>query len=522
MIAYANGGSAGSGGWNFSLRRRNNGCLDWVHYQSGGVNDVQLANKRETKHLVAPSAEAPVIANPDASATFLGDPVQTDGSAGFWTIGGANAYLATTRSDMRDLFCGRAFTLEGYFRRTQAVNGTWELLFGTTAPESSTTTFQYVGLTSASMQINFTYRSNGFVLFAGPSGHSDVAFPNTAGAMPVGVWQHVALSYSLATNVATWKLYLDGVHRGTLTGACTGITKPGSFLVGGRPYSSNSFKGAISNVRFSQGALEPEQLLCATNATPVAAAPETLAYWPFEATASGLDLTSRILPAYTLSLPINLAQSDARAAIHPGLPDDSATFQGDARVNVGSAAFTEGHANTALLGDHLDLNGPFTVEGWVKWSHAVTNGLEFLLGTYRYTLTQSGWRLCFDTTGATPRLRIFARGYAPVSVCVDGCFDVDVSFLENTWTHLALTYDNRVGNGTWTLFANGVRLGTVENLWSPNAGTFSHNYFKFGEAGDATTHGFTGLLDMWRVSKGVRTPASFLYQKPYGAVLFVR
>lgn len=488
------------------------------------VGSYNLANKREARQLATVSDEVPVVTNPDPTAGFLGDPTRTDGSTGFRTIGGDNAYLATTRSEVRDLFHSDALTLEGYFRRTAAVNGSWELLFGTTAPEPNSSGFQYITLSGASMQLNFTYRENGFILYADPiSHHYDVAFPGTAGAMPLNKWQHVALTFSLQNGTATWKLYLDGELRGTLTGACASWSKPGSFLLGGRPHSSNSFKGSIGNVRISSVALEPGEFLCDENATP-AVAPETLAYWPFDSVNGGLDITCRTLPRYDLANIIGLSGNDAMAARRPGLPDASSNFQGDAAANAGSVAFTAGNANAyaRYLGDKLDLNVPFTIEGWVKWAHAVPNGQEFLCGTYRYNTSQSGWRLCFDTTGATPKLRIFARGYVPVSVCVDACFDADVSFMEDKWTHLALTYDNHRGNGTWTLFADGKELGTVENEWSPNQGTFSYNLFKFGETGDAAMVGFTGLLDMWRVSRGVRTPASFLFQPPRATYILLR
>jgi len=76
----------------------------------------------------------------------------------------------------------------------------------------------------------------------------------------------------------------------------------------------------------------------------------------------------------------------------------------------------------------------------------------------------------------------------------------------NVWHHVAVTRDSA---NTTRIFVDGVLSRTTTNTPSP---TSSNGAFGAGEAGDATTEYFPGLLDEIRISSVVRYNATFAPQ----------
>ena len=61
--------------------------------------------------------------------------------------------------------------------------------------------------------------------------------------------------------------------------------------------------------------------------------------------------------------------------------DDTPGFIGDPAANAGALRFTNGTALTAgNLGVKLELDQPFTVEGWMKWDGGADRGVQALAG----------------------------------------------------------------------------------------------------------------------------------------------
>jgi len=458
-------------------------------------------------HKVAASvsqAAAP-IPNPDASAAFRGDPAVNAGSLVFNTPAAIakRAYLASGEYGVRDTLCyTNSFTLEGWFYRTQNPGG-WQLLFASgTAPSFST----------GGMSLNFTYRTTGYVLYAGAATLvNDVAFGSGSIDTELNVWRHVALVYDVTVGKGTWSLYVDGTLKGSIENNTVPTRSvPAYFYIGGRPWSDNAFNGAIDTVRLTRGVLAPSQFLNAAGAPPPAPpAPATVAYWKLDDDGAALDAASQVEPRYGFALDAFApAASAAQFKRLVPVPDTTVGFIGDPRANAGSAACDgAGYLCVQNLGNRVELDRAFTIEGWMFWSNQTAHAVQTIAGT-RFDATY-GWRLALEKNGASAAFRLFCRTPTQTPLA-DAVFAYDAAGLAGAWHHLALIFTPRRNDtGTWELFIDGVSAGTVKNAFYPAVLHQSHWLALGGQAGGGEA--FDGLLDCWRVSEGARTPDTFLY-----------
>jgi hypothetical protein len=450
------------------------------------------------------------LPNPDASAAFRGDPAVNTGSLVFNTPAAAakRAYLASDNYTVRDTLCyTNSFTLEGWFYRTLNPGG-WQLLFATGgAPVFSN---PIVGLS-----LNFTYRTNGYVLFAGGGWPgtlvSDVSFGTGSIDNELNVWRHVALVYDVTVGKGTWSLYVDGTLKGSIENNTVPTRSvPAYFYIGGRPWSDNAFNGAIDTVRLTRGVLAPSQFLNAAGAPPPAPpAPATVAYWKLDDDGAALDAASQVEPRYGFALDAFApAASAAQFKRFVPVPDTTAGFIGDPRANAGSAACDgAGYLCVQNLGNRVELDRAFTIEGWMFWSNQTAHAVQTIAGT-RFDATY-GWRLALEKNGASAAFRLFCRTPTQTPLA-DAVFAYDAAGLAGAWHHLALIFTPRRNDtGTWELFIDGVSAGTVKNAFYPAVLHQSHWLALGGQAGGGEA--FDGLLDCWRVSEGARTPDTFLY-----------
>jgi hypothetical protein len=458
-----------------------------------------------TYKVTASAGQAAVpVPNPDASAAFKGDPALNAGSVVFNTPANTapRAYLSTTDAAIKETLClTNSFTWEGWFYRTLNPGG-WQILFASgSAPNYA----------SGGMNINLTYRTNGYVLFVGGSaGISDVAFGGTTDDKTLNVWRHLALVYDVSVGNGIWSLYIDGVLQGSLANASVPPrTVPGCVYVGGRPWSANSFYGAIDAVRLTKGVLAPSQFLNAA-ATPTApAGPRTVAYWKLDSAAGALDVASQVEPRFSF---IPDAYAPAGSAAQFGrfvpVPDATVGFVGDPRANAGSAAFGgTDYLRIQNLGYRAELDRAFTVEGWMLWSNQTATAVQTVAGT-RFG-SAYGWRLTLDKSGSTAAFRLFCQTPSQTPLA-EAAFPYEASPLAGGWHHLALTYTPRRNDtGAWELFVDGASAGTVVNRFYPGVSHQSHWFTLGGQAGGAEA--FNGLFDCWRVSEGALTPEQFLY-----------
>jgi hypothetical protein len=459
------------------------------------------------QHRVTAGAEGATgtIPNPDGTPAFKGDPARNAGSVVFNTpsADAARAYLTTIDDAVRRTLClTNSFTWEAWLHRTQNP-GAWQLIFGTgSAPN----------LTGGGMNINLTYRPTGYVLWVSAPGPgvliNDQAFGHTDAP---NAWHHVALVYDAAAGNGTWTLYTDGVARGSFeTPSAPPYSLPGGMYIGGRPWSANSFIGAMDSARLTKGALAPAQFLNASREPPATPAPRTVAYWKLESDGTSLNASSQVEPRYSL-LPDAYAPAGSASQFRRfvPVPDTTEGFIGDPRANAGSAAFGgASYLRVQNLGYRLEPDRAFTVEGWMFWSNRTAAAVQTIAGT-RFG-ADYGWRLTLDTdSGAGSFFRLFCRTPSQTPLA-DAAFPFDATGLAGGWHHVALAFTpRRHDTGAWELFVDGATAGTVTNRFYPSTPHQSHWFALGGQAGG--TEAFDGLLDCWRVSEGALTPDQFLY-----------
>jgi hypothetical protein len=178
-----------------------------------------------------------------------------------------------------------------------------------------------------------------------------------------------------------------------------------------------------------------------------------------------------------------------------------------------------------VLGTRLSTEQAFTVEGWLRWDGAVRGGETVICGSYEADTSspenRCGWRLLIDDTGASARLALHARcgrGYTPMA---SGVF-ADRTVTPGEWHYVALSYDPAAGNrGVWTLTLDHRAPVTLENTWRDRTVPAVAGSFRLGGAQEGV-RGFSGELDLWRVSSGVLTGEALLYRKATGFILNVR
>ena len=448
--------------------------------------------------------------------------VPANGSVSFRTAsGGGRAYLMSDDPSVLEAFQdANGYTAEFYVKRTAEPTSTEFFLF------------MYSKVSSLSVMqnccLNFQYRKDtGFWFFVDAVTNGDKQFKDASG-QPIllarDVWTHVALAARRADNAWTYDLYLDGVKRGSLSGTGVSALTPKLLLVGGRPSTDNSLFGQLSCLRITQGRPVPADFLC----SGAVAAKLTTAYWPLDAANGTLDLANRVHGAdgaCGFSATAGVTGVDAGARRSVPRPDSSADLDGDSRTNVGAIRLKPGTSALALhVGAETDVDGPFTVEGWLNWTPPMAGAREVVAGTYRPAASiRGGWRLVLDSTGDRPVLRVLAKGTRPVNVFADGVLLPDATPLAGGWHHLALRYDPSLGHGTWSLLLDGQPAGTaVENDWTPMTTIYRPTFLLGAEATDPDHVSCAADYDMWRISRGVLGRDELLWDLPRGTQLLVR
>ncbi|MDD2600636.1 MAG: hypothetical protein PHO37_15675 [Kiritimatiellae bacterium] len=483
-------------------------CENGVHMDATdivGAYNFNVPVSSTYKVTANPDHAVADIYNPDATETFQGDPSVSQGSIVFNTPANAapRASLSTVNPSLRSaLDLANSFTFEGWFNRAQNP-GAWQILFATASASPSTT--------GTGMRINFTHRTNGYVLYVDSGARliNDVAFAGNTDNGATGLWRHLALVYDADSGNGIWTLYINGTRQGSLENSVVPtISTPACIYLGGRPWSNNSFIGAMDSLRLTKGVLAPNQFLNAASTTPEPPPSQTVAYWKLDSDGTTLNAASQVEPRYSF-IPDAYAPGGSTAEFKSfvSTPDTSESFIGDPRANAGSAAFSSNYLRIQNLGNRVELDQPFTVEGWMYWNNDTATEAQTLAGT-RFD-ADYGWKLMLNKSGATPAFRMHCQAPGQ-TVMLDAAFDLNAATLVDSWHHLALTYTPRLNdNGTWELFVDGSSVGALVNSFYPTRLPQSHWFMLGGCAG--AKEPFDGLLDCWRVTEGVLEPEQFLY-----------
>ena len=498
-----------------------NGAFPDLRDVSGKNNHFAARDGSYSIRLVSADPDnAPTITNPDRTATFRGDPSAVNGSVRYRNPDASTdnhqATLVTYCKDViKTIAAGNDFTFEFYYLRRK--------------PSANVSGDQEVFLCSHSggyVKIRFFRKTDGFYIWEAWNGAlADTRIDGTADSdLEYDRWYHVALVHSVEllndVTSSVWRVYLDGAlkgqpscARGTQTGS------PQNFFVGGRWVNKNAVIGNLSSVRLSNCALEPSEFLCATPA-PVVKPDPTVAYWPIDSIQPGLANLADV--EYPLEADGTAAgQADQARLSIPNKHALTNVVTGSARQNHGSYALGAGGVLAAAsIGFEMAGPKPFTVEGWLNWTPAEGTADEDLVSVGDALSANGGLRIYFDKTGATPKLRVFARGAWPCTPYVDGTFDADLTPYLGTWAHMAIAYDIADGEGSWTLYVEGKQVGgKVKNFYRPTSIDYSRGGdFRIG----STTHPLSAAVDMWRVSTVAYAPEDLLYAPPAGMLILFR
>jgi hypothetical protein len=137
---------------------------------------------------------------------------------------------------------------------------------------------------------------------------------------------------------------------------------------------------------------------------------------------------------------------------------------------VGGALYFDGVDDSVTISNPnaLDVSSAFTLSAWVNPSSTFTDFRAILVKNYKYYLYSSVAGYCGN---GTP-LGGFSEG-TNKTICEPTPLPI------NTWTHLAVTYDETF----LTLYKNGVAAATatVSGTLSPSTGTLQIGGSQFGE-----------------------------------------
>jgi CubicO group peptidase (beta-lactamase class C family) len=175
--------------------------------------------------------------------------------------------------------------------------------------------------------------------------NSGLSMMSDAGAVTIGAWQHVAVTY----DAGTLRFYIDGVARGVSTSAPVPVARVAPIRIGGRATDDQrGFDGAIDEVQIWDRALSQQEIQTNMGIELTGSEPGMLAYLPMnegqgqtvaDLTANGnngsLGSTPSADPAdpdwFSTSPPSNLAPTVSAGNDQAiALPDDTIQLAGAA------------------------------------------------------------------------------------------------------------------------------------------------------------------------------------------------
>lgn len=408
-----------------------------------------------------------------------------------------------------------SWTVEGWYSwPNHPASGSWRIVFGTR--NSGDGWF-------------VTHRNHGGVLqfelySQGTSGDAITDGTVLWGNIPeelTNTWKHLALTYDAdgtgTPGKGVWKFYVDGENTATVTNrtAVTGKINNSAFYIGGRGSGSNNTSTFSADYwRVTRGVLTPEQFLNASGVKPTSVS-DTVAYYRLDQEGEFNNVAGS---AYRLSADFPFGDSLSQAFNYiPGLnlapsmmqPFDRCPNPSVDLVNSGSVRIygTDSRLVDTKLGEMLEADKPFTIEGWVYRIGAPSNlrGWTMMFGTRArntgfalwYGLGgKPGFGMYYDTTGGVMRADIrFPKASSTA--------------FENEWKHIALT---QTPNGcddktVWELFLDGESMGCVTGVIASANLTNQKLFYIGSRPNDALGAGY---YDCFRVCSRVLSPNEFL------------
>lgn len=452
--------------------------------------------KNVPTHAVPSANSHALLTNPDRSVNFVGNATNCQGCVAFSHV--PRCALGTSDGTIAQTLGGNGqWTLEGFVCKTGNVGttDTFGMMFGAFADAT-------VGV-MASWSLCVQKATEKLILRYDHSG-AGVEIPLMDEALDLNAWHHFAWECEHDGTAKTGKMwfYLDGVLKKTVDLTAQEllyITQPNTSGIsfGGLNQNNRNFPGSLSHVRLSNKLLAPSEFLNAAAPAPTPAVQRTLAYWAFDQTEGGRDVSSLVGPSgydiYTL---------DNSVTGHPDAATAQVLCHEPQTANVGSITIPSGKAaQNEAIGFSLEMSDSWTVDGWVRPAADGQKGVLF--GTMNSV--QTGFRLSIDLSDGAPKFHLVYRDGNLFSPYVDADFPKAtgrvVSMAAGRWTHLALVHDAANRDREWTLYVNGRLYGTLANDWR-GTDALEVGPFAFGDRGGSSLGTFAGEYDLWRVSAG--------------------
>ncbi len=281
----------------------------------------------------------------------------------------------------------------------------------------------------------------------------------TSAPYTIGQWQHLVFTFDGTTQTAI--IYSNGVVAGTqIANLGNYFPNPGTVIpgIGGFANASeNPFEGSIDELAFYDKVLLPDRVLAHYNngsdenrTTPyeeVVLADAPVAYYRMneEAGAQVPNLGSAGASATGTYVNAPGAIAGPRPPEHPGFDETS------------SASMFRGNFTYVELNNppELNISGPITLEAWIQpaaFQKNLANGIISHGGN--------------DSFASELFLRVENGKYEIGTGTGKASVDIPAEDIGTTgWIHLAGTWNA----GTWTLYRNGVAIGTGADAAGPTA-----------------------------------------------------
>lgn len=444
-------------------------------------------------------------------APFTGTPATLPDGLGFLESTDNISALKVTDGALKNaaiipyLELTNSWTVEGWYAwRDNPGNAGWKYVFGTRNSGDG----WFVTRRNHSGVFQFELYAKGSSGDAIADG--TVLWPNVPEEM-TNTWKHIALTYdadgSGTYGKGVWKFYVDGEITATVTNktTVTGKINNSAFYIGGR--DNNSMKSSFSADywRVSRGALTPEQFLNADLVLPTES--DTLAYYRLDqdgdfnnAAGNSYRLSADYPNGNNYSAGLNLAPSTRQAFDRCPNPAVDLVNSGSVRLYGNSSRLVH---NT--LGEMLEPDSPFTIEGWVYRLWASPENWTMMFGTRD---TDTGFALWYNL-GNTSDFGLYCNTTGGV-MRTDAKFPKAKSIpFENEWKHIALT---QTPNGfedktVWELFLDGESMGCVTGTIA-SANLTNRKQFYIGSRPNSPLG--AGYYDCFRVCSRVLSPNEFL------------
>ena len=302
------------------------------------------------------------------------------------------------------------------------------------------------------------------VLYASSSGSSwDVANGSTIGTIPLGSWNHFAVSRS----GSSIRLFLNGVLNTTITSSATLMSNASRAIsVGAGIDGSYAFNGYISSLRVVKGT-----------------AVYTAAFTPPTAPPTAITNTSLLLNFTNAGIYDATSKNDLETVGNAQISTAQSKFGGSSMAFDGSGDYL-----TIPFGQNIVFgSGDFTCEFWVYFNTVSARQEIVFFGNSAGTNvpllvelnTAFKIRFLIQTSGG----QIFVDSAATPTV--------------NTWTHVACV---RYGSTAY-LFVNGISQGSISP--GTNALVSQTTPMYIGIQTDLASGPLNGYIDDLRITKGI-------------------